>query len=121
MPGASGGPHGHGVDRPGASALSIRRFFVAAGNGGESGVQSRYRFNTIVVSGGRRGGLLEICSQSSRRITKRSQTGYAPVVPAVLRKRSNRNRRRVAKFRVNDRLISFPFISIARVSKRLAK
>lgn len=39
MPGASGGLHGHGVSAlDPLDPLDPERFFVAAGNGGESGV-----------------------------------------------------------------------------------
>lgn len=70
MPGASGGPRGLGVDRHGVSPFDslnpalFRRSGKQGGGGWRSGAQSRYHFNTIVVSRGR---LAKACWKSARK------------------------------------------------------
>lgn len=67
MPGTSGGPRGLGVDRHGLSpldSLNPALFRRSGKQGGESGAQSRYHFNTIIVS---RGYLAKACWKSARK------------------------------------------------------
>lgn len=62
MPGTSGGPRGLGVSS--LDSLNPALFRRSGKQGEESGEQSRYHFNTIIVS---RGYLAKACWKSARK------------------------------------------------------
>lgn len=120
MPGASGGPHGHGVDRHGASAPRSSRSDAFSSRRETEG-KAACSHATALTLWSSAGVVAEACWKSARKardITKRPQRRTRRWIRAcctrVLKK--NRDRReefpRVAKFNISTSSIDFTVSTI---------